>query len=92
MENGWLKLADGKWYYFYSEGQMANGWVKDGGKWYYLSGSGAMVHDRWIQEGNKWYYFGSDGGMLTNTTTRGRLPGWRRRRMAAISDKIRQVL
>ena len=69
MSNGWLKLADGKWYYFRSGGQMATGWIKDGNKWYYLTGSGAMAANRWVKSGNYWYYVGSNGAMLTNTIT-----------------------
>ena len=65
---GWLKDADGTWYYFTSaNGTPKTGWVKSGGKWYWLAPdqNGAMATNAWITDKNKRYYVDGNGIMET---------------------------
>jgi len=66
MATGFLKRANGDWYYLTASGAMATGWVNDGGTWYYLNASGKMVTG-WLNVGGAWYYLGPDGAMFTGT-------------------------
>ena len=70
-------IADGRWYYFDTEGIMQTGWQYIGDVWYYLSTEadaktkaqtkeGAMMTG-WYYDSiyGGWFYFGSNGAMAT---------------------------
>lgn len=61
--NEWV-LADGKWYWFGTDGNMKTGWQGLNGNWYYCGPSGDMKTG-WVQDNNKWYYCERSGAMKT---------------------------
>ena len=85
MDTGWLKDADGNWYYLNpvsdgTQGTMKTGWFKDtDGNWYYLNpvsdGTRGAMKTGWFKDvdGN-WYYLnpvsdGTKGAMKTGWFT-----------------------
>lgn len=68
------EYRNGKWYLFYSSGEMATGWYKDSSnKWYYLDPSNGQMAIGWRKIDGYWYYFYSSGIMATNTV----IDGWK---------------
>ncbi len=55
VEDDWMEMADGGWYYCLSDGRVAKDqWAGN----YYLGSNGRMLTDAWTPDG---YYVGSDG-------------------------------
>ena len=66
MVTGWMKTADGKWYYFNeeggaNEGVMSIGWTKIGKSWYYFTQNGSMQESGTTPDGES---LGADGKWL----------------------------
>ena len=63
--NGWVKEANG-WYY-YKDDERVTGWKKIGGKWYYMDAesAGRMVDFPSYYIGGKIYVFNSDGSLVS---------------------------
>lgn len=57
-----LRLIDGKWYYFDSNGYMKTGWIQDWGTWYFADPSGALKIG-WINYNGNWYYTNPSAAM-----------------------------
>lgn len=67
--NVW-KEADGKYYYFDSNGVQAqgkSGLQKIDGSNYWMNEDGSYAKSKWIVDGKKYYYFGADGKQTTKT-------------------------
>lgn len=66
---GWMKDADGAWYYFTSANAAPKtGWLKSGGKWYYLdpSANGALVTGYFATSDGAKYIADGSGALYTN--------------------------
>jgi len=63
--NGWVKEANG-WYY-YKDDERVTGWKKIGGKWYYMDAesAGRMVDFPSYYIGGKIYVFNRDGSLVS---------------------------
>ena len=68
MATGWQEYK-GKWYYLYSNGQMAaSQWIKSSdGSWYYLNDDGKMEKGWQEYTEGKWYYLDPKGKMQTGS-------------------------
>lgn len=60
---GW-QSADGKWYYYDTNGTMLTGWQNISGKKYYFDASGVMQKG-WVKVSSNWYYLDGSGAMVT---------------------------
>lgn len=85
MDTGWIKDADGNWYYLNqasdgTQGTMKTGWFKDtDGNWYYLNpvsdGTRGAMKTGWLKDADgSWYYLnpvsdGTQGAMKTGWFT-----------------------
>ena len=70
--NGWNKIGDDFYYFYYPDGSMTWDYTIDG---FDLDNDGKMVNGTgWLQDGitENWYYF-SDGVMVMNNTADGYL-------------------
>lgn len=65
MATGWVKDAEGFWYYAEASGSLAKGWRKLGNSWYWLSPSTYQMITGWLHDGNAWYWLESSGAMKT---------------------------
>ena len=66
---GWMKDADGTWYYFTSvKAAPKTGWLKLGGKWYYLNpeANGALVTGYFATKDGAKYIADGSGALYTN--------------------------
>ena len=63
VQTGWVQ-ANGKWYYYDSNGSKVTGWKLVGNTWYYMDSSGVMLTG-WQLINNKWYFMDASGAMLT---------------------------
>ncbi|MGG7077026.1 SH3 domain-containing protein [Clostridium sardiniense] len=62
----YLKIIDGKTYYFNGEGQMVTGWLKfvSSNEWHYFNENGVMQKG-WLTLGDKKYYLDDSGARVT---------------------------
>ncbi len=67
VTNCFIKMDDGKYYYFGKDGVLQkNRWITVGGKRYHLSSKGYR-QTGWFKDGTKYYYLDSKGRMVTGT-------------------------
>jgi glucan-binding YG repeat protein len=62
---GW-KYAQGKWYFYDTEGALVTGWIYEGDKWYYLDQKTGVMKTGWLYYGGKWYFLDQKGVMKTD--------------------------
>ena len=64
---GWVKEAEGVYYYEDADGnRVYNEWKKDQGKYYYLGDDGYMVTDKLVWDNDGYHWCGADGARVAN--------------------------
>ena len=67
LAKGWVKEADGLYYYEDAEGmKVYNEWKKDGANYYYLGDDGYMVTNTLVETDGSKYWCGADGAKVVN--------------------------
>ncbi len=67
-KKGWVKTADGT-YYYYKKGKLATGWRTIGGKKYYFRKKSGKMVTGWKTLSGKTYYFNKKGVLQTGWKT-----------------------
>ncbi len=67
--HGFVKNADGSWWYMKADGTIpVSSWLQVGSKWYHFDQDGIM-QTGWYEENGRDYYLGADGAMVTGEQT-----------------------